>query len=84
MIMLKKFLATIALVPLLAVASEGGFPLDHAPDGPRADLRLGLRPAQEAGLAGGTVSRRSPDRRSGQPASPVPPGRPARPARGAA
>ena len=32
MIMLKKFLATIALVPLLAVASEGGFPLDHAPE----------------------------------------------------
>jgi ubiquinol-cytochrome c reductase cytochrome c1 subunit len=30
--MLKKFLATIALVPLLAVASEGGFPLDHAPE----------------------------------------------------
>ena len=32
MILLKKFLATIALVPLLAVASEGGFPLDHAPE----------------------------------------------------
>lgn len=30
--LLKKFLATIALVPLLAVASEGGFPLDHAPE----------------------------------------------------
>jgi ubiquinol-cytochrome c reductase cytochrome c1 subunit len=32
MILIKKFLATIALVPLLAVASEGGFPLDHAPE----------------------------------------------------
>lgn len=30
--LLKKFLATIALVPLMAVASEGGFPLDHAPE----------------------------------------------------
>ena len=30
--LLKKFLATIALVPLLAVASEGGFPLDQAPE----------------------------------------------------
>ena len=30
--LLKKFLATIALVPLLAVASESGFPLDHAPE----------------------------------------------------
>jgi len=30
--LLKKFLATIVLVPLMAVASEGGFPLDRAPD----------------------------------------------------
>jgi len=30
--LLKKFLATIVLLPLMAVASEGGFPLDRAPD----------------------------------------------------
>ncbi len=30
--LLKKLLAAIALVPALALASEGGFPLDRAPD----------------------------------------------------
>ena len=30
--LLKKLLATLALVPVLALASEGGFPLDRAPD----------------------------------------------------
>ncbi len=30
--LLKKLLAALALVPVLAVASEGGFPLDRAPD----------------------------------------------------
>lgn len=30
--LLKQFLATIVLLPLMAVASEGGFPLDRAPD----------------------------------------------------
>lgn len=30
--LLKKLLAALALVPALAVASEGGFPLDQAPD----------------------------------------------------
>lgn len=30
--LLKKLLATLALVPVLALANEGGFPLDRAPD----------------------------------------------------
>ena len=30
--LLKKLLATLALLPALALASEGGFPLDRAPD----------------------------------------------------
>ena len=30
--LLKKLLATLALVPTLVLASEGGFPLDRAPD----------------------------------------------------
>lgn len=30
--LLKKLLATIALVPAMALAAEGGFPLDRAPD----------------------------------------------------
>lgn len=30
--MLKKLIAAIALIPALAFAAEGGFPLDHAPD----------------------------------------------------
>ncbi len=30
--LLKKLLATLALVPVLAMASEAGFPLDRAPD----------------------------------------------------
>jgi len=30
--LLKQVLATMLLVPLLAVASEGGYPLDRAPD----------------------------------------------------
>ncbi len=30
--LVKKLLATLALVPVLALASEGGFPLDPAPD----------------------------------------------------
>ena len=30
--LLKQVLATMVLVPLLAVASEGGYPLDRAPD----------------------------------------------------
>ncbi len=30
--LLKKLLAVVALVPALALASEGGFPLDRAPD----------------------------------------------------
>lgn len=29
---LKKLIATLALVPVLAMASEGEYPLDHAPD----------------------------------------------------
>lgn len=32
MILFKQVLATMLLVPLLAVASEGGYPLDRAPD----------------------------------------------------
>lgn len=32
MTLLKKLLAALALVPALALASEGGFPLDKAPD----------------------------------------------------
>jgi ubiquinol-cytochrome c reductase cytochrome c1 subunit len=32
MTLLKKLIAAIALLPALAVASGGGFPLDHAPD----------------------------------------------------
>lgn len=30
--LLKKIIATLALVPVLALASEASFPLDHAPD----------------------------------------------------
>ncbi len=30
--LLKKLLAALALVPMMALASEGGFPLDRAPD----------------------------------------------------
>jgi ubiquinol-cytochrome c reductase cytochrome c1 subunit len=30
--LLKKLIAVVALVPALALANEGGFPLDHAPD----------------------------------------------------
>lgn len=30
--LLKKLIAVVALVPALVFASEGGFPLDHAPD----------------------------------------------------
>jgi ubiquinol-cytochrome c reductase cytochrome c1 subunit len=30
--LLKKLIAAIALVPVFALANEGGFPLDHAPD----------------------------------------------------
>ena len=30
--LLKKLIATLALLPALAMANEGGFPLDHAPD----------------------------------------------------
>jgi ubiquinol-cytochrome c reductase cytochrome c1 subunit len=30
--LLKKLIAVLAFVPALAMASEGGFPLDHAPD----------------------------------------------------
>ena len=30
--LLKKLLATLALVPLMSLASEGAFPLDRAPD----------------------------------------------------
>jgi ubiquinol-cytochrome c reductase cytochrome c1 subunit len=30
--LLKKLIATLALLPALALANEGGFPLDHAPD----------------------------------------------------
>jgi ubiquinol-cytochrome c reductase cytochrome c1 subunit len=30
--LLKKLLAVLALVPVLAMANEGGYPLDHAPD----------------------------------------------------
>jgi ubiquinol-cytochrome c reductase cytochrome c1 subunit len=30
--LLKKLIAVIALVPVLVLANEGGFPLDHAPD----------------------------------------------------
>ncbi len=30
--LLKKLIAALALVPVLALANEGGFPLDHAPD----------------------------------------------------
>jgi ubiquinol-cytochrome c reductase cytochrome c1 subunit len=30
--LLKKMIAVLALVPVLALANEGGFPLDHAPD----------------------------------------------------
>ena len=30
--LLKKLIAVLALVPVLALANEGGFPLDHAPD----------------------------------------------------
>jgi ubiquinol-cytochrome c reductase cytochrome c1 subunit len=30
--LLKKIIAGLALVPVLALANEGGFPLDHAPD----------------------------------------------------
>ncbi|NUU02694.1 cytochrome c1 [Herbaspirillum robiniae] len=32
MTLLKKVIATLALLPALACANEGGFPLDHAPD----------------------------------------------------
>ena len=32
MTFLKKLIAALALVPVLALASEGGFPLDRAPD----------------------------------------------------
>jgi len=30
--LMKKLLIVLALLPLLSQASEGGFPLDHAPD----------------------------------------------------
>jgi ubiquinol-cytochrome c reductase cytochrome c1 subunit len=30
--MLKKLIAVLVLLPVFAIASEGGFPLDHAPD----------------------------------------------------
>jgi ubiquinol-cytochrome c reductase cytochrome c1 subunit len=30
--LMKKLLMVLALLPVLAVASEGGYPLDHAPD----------------------------------------------------
>lgn len=30
--LLKKWMAALALVPVLALANEGGFPLEHAPD----------------------------------------------------
>jgi len=30
--LLKKLIATLAFIPALVMANEGGFPLDHAPD----------------------------------------------------
>lgn len=45
MTLLKKLLAALALVPALALASEGGFPLDKAPDrsGDLSALQNGAR-----------------------------------------
>ena len=43
--LLKKLLAMLALLPALAIANEGGYPLDHAPDRSRdlSSLQNGAR-----------------------------------------